>query len=367
MEITKPNLSLDLWREKIIRVFYFIVALVLIVEVVVFLVFRERQLLQNEYMDLQYIAKYIVLTTLLNIVFVFICKIVNSLKIKKSLKNYTLLAGFSLMAGILAFIHSDNEAILCIFIIPVFLTIIFVDKQLTGIITILNCALLVFSAIHTTASSDSEYIYRYIAVAFSLMVCSYWICNVMIEYNKVTSDYIYESYKAQVTLNEQAQNDPLTGLYNKKVFQALLKESMEKAIEQKTPLSLAIIDLDNFKEINDSYGHLEGDHVLVCFSDILKKQFLDSEAYIARYGGDEFAVIFPTISKELAYLKLESLRQRCSQLPETQVRTGELSFSAGISHYMEGEASEMLLFHQADSALYLAKENGKGQIAVFPY
>jgi diguanylate cyclase (GGDEF)-like protein len=132
-------------------------------------------------------------------------------------------------------------------------------------------------------------------------------------------------------------------------------------------MSLAIIDLDDFKEINDTFGHLEGDQVLLNFTDLIKQQYKDGEAYISRYGGDEFAVIFPKASKELAYLRLEALRQRCRQVPQSRVRTGEISFSAGISHYLEGDMNETLLFHQADSALYQAKENGKGQTVVYPY
>ena len=198
------------------------------------------------------------------------------------------------------------------------------------------------------------------------MIAAYLISTVLIEYNKANNDYIYESYRTQLSLNEQAQNDSLTGLYNQKTFQSLLKDSMEKAKNLKSPMSLAIIDLDDFKEINDTFGHLEGDQVLLHFTNLLKQHLKDGEAYISRYGGDEFAIIFPTASKELAYLKLEAIRQRCKQIPQSQIRSGEIKFSAGISHYMEGDMNETLLFHQADSALYRAKDNGKGQTVVYP-
>jgi len=366
VEITKPNLSFDVWREKIIKVFYIIVALVFVVELVIFFVFRGQGLLGENITVFQYISKYIILTTAFNFLLVFICQRINTLNILSQIKNYAVLTMVSLMAAFIAFIHYDIGAILSIFTIPIFLTVLFGKKKMTGFITGLNTILLVISAIHSAVSIDSNYFYLNVAVAFTLVAAAFLISYVLIEYNKANSDYIYASYRTQLSLNEQAKNDPLTGLYNQKTFQSLLKDSIEKAKNLKSPMSLAIIDLDDFKEINDTFGHLEGDQVLIHFTNLLKQHFTDGEAYISRYGGDEFAIIFPKASKELAYLKLESLRQRCKQLSQAQVRSGEISFSAGISHYMEGDMNETLLFHQADSALYRAKDNGKGQTVVYP-
>jgi len=367
MEITKPNLSFDLWREKIIRVFYVIVALIFTVEVLVFIAFSGYGLLDKGFTGFQYIIKYIVLPTVINLILVTICYQINTMSIKSQIKNYTVLITVSIMAAIIAFIHYIVGAILTIFAIPVFLTILFGKKKITGVITIINGLLLVFSTIHSAMYSSSIFFYLNVVVAVTLLISAYLLSTVLIAYNKANSDYIYASYQTQLALNEQARNDSMTGLYNQKTFQSLLKGTMEKAKILKSPMSLAIIDLDDFKEINDSFGHLEGDQVLLHFTNLIKQQCIDGDAYISRYGGDEFAIIFPKASKELAFLRLESLRQRCKQVPQSKVRSGVISFSAGISHYMEGEMNETLLFHQADSALYQAKENGKGQIVVYPY
>jgi diguanylate cyclase (GGDEF) domain len=365
MEIAKPNLSFTLWREKIIRVFYIIVILIFIVEVAVFLIFRERELLDKGFTGFQYVIKYITLPTVINVVLVVLCHKINTMSVKSAIKNYAVLLTVSLMAATIAFIHYIISAVLTIFIIPVFLTILFGNKRMTRVITAINSVLLVISTIHSAMYSDSTYFYLNVAVAVSLMVSAYLISTVLIEYNKANSDYIYESYRAQLVLNEQAKNDPLTGLFNQKTFQSLLKSSMEKCRVLRAPMSLVIIDLDDFKEINDTFGHLAGDQVLLQFSDLIRQQYKEGEAFVSRYGGDEFAVIFPNASKELAYLRLEALRQRCRQVPQSRVRSGAISFSAGISHYEAGEMNEMLLFHQADSALYQAKENGKGQTVAY--
>ena len=273
----------------------------------------------------------------------------------------------SAFCAVIAFIHYDIPSILTVFTVPVFLTILFGKKKVTGTVTVINGVLLFFSTIHSAVCSDSIYFYLNTAVAITLLISAYLLSTVLIAYNKANYDYIYSSYKTQLTLNDQARNDSMTGLYNQKTFQSLLKGTLDKAKNLKSPMSLAIIDLDDFKEINDTFGHLEGDQVLLHFTNLIKQQCQDGEAYISRYGGDEFAVIFPRASKELAYLRLESLHQRCKQVPQSKIQSGEISFSAGISQYLEGDMNETLLFHQADSALYLAKEKGKGQTVIYPY
>lgn len=368
MEILKPNLSFDYWRLKIIRVFYIIVALIFIVEVVVFIAFRNDGLLDEGVTDLQYVIKYILPTTVINVIFVAVCTRINAMSIKPQIKNYAVLATASAMAATLAYVHCIVGAILTVFSIPVFLTILFGQKRITGIMTLVNIGLLIIAIIRSAMHNhDSIYFYLNVAVAITLLISAYLLSTVLIAYNKANSDYIYESYQTQITLHEQARNDSLTGLYNQKTFQSLLQSTMEKALYHKTPMSLAMIDLDDFKEINDNFGHLEGDQVLLEFTNLIRQQCTDGEAYVSRYGGDEFAVIFPRASKELAYLRLETLRQRCKQVPRSKVRSGEISFSAGISYYMDGDMNESLLFHQADSALYQAKENGKGQTVIYPY
>lgn len=337
------------------------------VETVVFLAFRNRGILDPGVTDFQYIIKYIVLPTSVSFVLVTLCSWINKMDIKSQTKNYAILLTLSLLAAVIAFIHYIITSILSIFTIPVFLSILFGQKRLTEVIAAFNCLLLIISTVRSAAASDSPYFYLNAAVAYAMLFAAYMISRVLIEYNKENSDYIYTSYRTQLSLNEQIKNDSLTGLYNQKTFQTLLKKTMEKAKEMKWSMSLAIIDLDDFKEINDTFGHLEGDQVLLQFTELIKQQCDDGESFIARYGGDEFAVIFPRASKEFAFLRLEALRKRCRQVPENKVRSGSISFSAGISHYLEGDMNEVLLFHQADAALYQAKENGKGQIMVYPH
>jgi len=329
MDVKKPNLSFEQWREKIIRVFYVIIVLIFLVEVIVFLAFRPFGLLAETTTDLNYIIKYIIIPTLMNLILVYTCHKINTNPFKEKIKNTAIPVTLSLLAAVIAYVHIQVDSIITALAIPVFLTVLFGKRKMTRLITLLNGALILLISLRAAFYFENRTIFFYlnIIVALTLLITAYLISNVLIAYNKANSDYINFSYEAQLSLTEQARNDSLTGLFNQKTFHALLKTTMEKARKSRAPMSLAIIDLDDFKEINDTYGHLAGD--------------------------------------QLAYLKLESLRKRCRQVPSAKTGTSSISFSAGIAYYAEGEANATLLFHQADSALYQAKENGKGQTIIY--
>ena len=367
MDVKKPNLSFEQWREKIIQVFYVIITLIFLVEVIVFLTFRPFGLLAETTTDLNYITKYIIIPTLINMSLVYTCHKINTKRFREKVKNAAIPVTLSLLAAVIAYVHIQVDAIITVFSTPVFLTVLFGKRRMTRMITVLNGILILLLSIRAAFYFETKTVFFYlnIVVAFTLLITAYLISNVLISYNKANSDFVNSSYEAQLSLTEQARNDSLTGLFNQRTFHALLKTSMEKARKSKSTMSLAIIDLDDFKEINDSFGHLAGDQVLLHFTDLMKEHCKEGDAFISRYGGDEFAVIFPRASRELAYLRLESLRKRCRQVPSEKTGINSISFSAGIANYIEGEANATLLFHQADSALYQAKENGKGQIIIY--
>ena len=339
MEIIKPNLSFNQWREKIIRIFYIIIAWIFIVEAVVFFTLRNRGLIVSEGLtDSRYLITYVVAPAAINAVLVLVCQRINTLNIKNPIKNYAIVLTSSIISTVIAYVHYDVYSILTVFCLPVFLTILFGQKKMTVLITGINATLLILSMLHSFSHNDAIYFYLHFAVALTLLFVAALISSVLIAYNKANSDYIYSSYQTQLSLREQVRMDSLTGLYNQKTFHSLLKACLEKAKKTMSPMSLAIIDIDYFKEINDTFGHLAGDQVLLQFTHLMKNQCHNCDSYISRYGGDEFAVIFQGSSKELACLRLETLRQRCSQVSSVKTGVSQISFSAGIAEYMGGEA-----------------------------
>ena len=159
----------------------------------------------------------------------------------------------------------------------------------------------------------------------------------------------------------RARTDPLTGLPNRVSYDDQLREALGRWERYKTPFSVAVVDLDRFKEINDAYGHLAGDKVLRLVARVLQRSLRGSD-FIARYGGEEFVVIFPSTVGVDAKAAAEKLREAVAGSPfnfhgEPVVVTA----SIGVAEVNNGDAADAV-FARADSALYKAKELGRDRV-----
>jgi diguanylate cyclase (GGDEF)-like protein len=157
--------------------------------------------------------------------------------------------------------------------------------------------------------------------------------------------------------------DSLTGLYNHSAIKEHLIREISRATRNSTPLALAMIDLDFFKKVNDSYGHPVGDQVIRTLSRLLQQRLRRSDI-IGRYGGEEFAVIFPATSAWAAAGVLDRIREVFSKIrhhaDECEFTS---SFTAGVANLKEDLDAEAL-FCIADSALYDAKHKGRNRIEI---
>jgi diguanylate cyclase (GGDEF)-like protein len=163
-----------------------------------------------------------------------------------------------------------------------------------------------------------------------------------------------------------ANTDGLTGLYNRRAFQERLRQEVERANRYHRPLSLIMIDIDHFKTYNDTYGHLQGDDVLVAVAQVLK-QLSRASDIVARYGGEEFALILPETNKSSAAALGKRLRGQIERRKfpgETQLPEHVLTISVGIASHTPPESQEALL-EAADTALYQAKRQGRNRVVVW--
>jgi diguanylate cyclase (GGDEF)-like protein len=159
--------------------------------------------------------------------------------------------------------------------------------------------------------------------------------------------------------------DELTGLLTKKVFHESLDSILEKYKGVDAPLSLAFIDIDNFFQLNEQYGHQAGDNVLKALAEMIKLAS-GSDGLPCRYGGDEFVIIFPGVEREQAFLAVEKMRSAVEQMTiatgKDRVEINGISISAGISCYpMDGRLKSELM-RKADQALYRAKITGRSKV-----
>ncbi len=169
--------------------------------------------------------------------------------------------------------------------------------------------------------------------------------------------------KLRELLRSQSIRDQLTGLYNRRYMEETLERELCRARRQGSAISLIMLDLDRFKEINDTYGHEAGDGVLAELGAMLGRE-VRREDVPCRLGGDEFVLILPDAPLEVALDRAERIRARVEafQAYYRHQPIGPLSVSMGIAAYpAQGEDIDALL-HQADEALYRAKQNGRNRV-----
>ncbi|HLD29800.1 MAG TPA: diguanylate cyclase [bacterium] len=160
----------------------------------------------------------------------------------------------------------------------------------------------------------------------------------------------------------EAVYDKLTRLYNRRSFEDLAPEELEKAQKGKNVFSLAMLDIDDFKNFNDSYGHLAGDTLLFEIAKQLKKHLRD-ESLLFRYGGEEFMLLFQGRSKASVKEKLDLLKEELNAVEFFGFK--KVTFSVGIAEFPCDASGIKELIACADQALYQAKRSGKNRVYLF--
>lgn len=168
---------------------------------------------------------------------------------------------------------------------------------------------------------------------------------------------------ALARIQEASARDPLTGLHNRRHMMEMLEHEGARHKRFQTGFSIALVDLDHFKHINDQYGHQTGDAALCCFAR-QAQQALRSGDVLARWGGEEFLFLFPESRPQELIANLESLRSSLLQTPvSTQYPDLRVRFSAGLTAYASDESIAKTI-ERADQALYQAKAGGRSRCEI---
>ncbi|MDX1490888.1 MAG: GGDEF domain-containing protein [Pseudohongiellaceae bacterium] len=173
---------------------------------------------------------------------------------------------------------------------------------------------------------------------------------------------LYKIYRNQVALLDNKERDPLTRLNNRQAMDNITKQIAsfyppEHASQLDKISWLCVLDIDHFKRVNDQYGHLYGDEVLILFSNIMRKHFRYSD-FLFRFGGEEFVVIINQTDQAGALSSLERFRQTVEAY---EFPSGPITVSIGFAK-LDGQKPPSNVFEIADYALYQAKESGRNQV-----
>lgn len=350
------------WCRYIVTTAYVTVALIILAHVIWY--FAAQTILAHS-SDV-YLWDYIILPAIGLFALTFLADLfVRSPRFSLVMKEYISLTIFVIFSFYLSLTHDIARVLLASFILPIFASTIFLNVKITRWTFWISslAVLLVGVKIYFSGKLDSNIIMQIFVVCF-MFLCSYLLAKVLILYGRDNLKTLMHFDDKQQNMQEQLKLDPFTGLNNKKTFDDHLLRLMEECRNTQKFISLAIIDIDHFKSVNDLYGHGMGDRVILYLSEMLKKiQNENTQAF--RIGGDEFSILFKGCRTEETYRTCEYLRTQMSSFPLRTADDKLVTLSCGIVCVDPENADLEMLKNAADSALYAAKANGRDQVVIY--
>jgi len=164
----------------------------------------------------------------------------------------------------------------------------------------------------------------------------------------------------ELKIQYKADYDGLTKVYNRNKFNELLEQEFIRDNRYKRHLSITLIDIDDFKNFNDTFGHLIGDEVLIMLAKYISNNIRDTDTF-ARWGGEEFVILFPETTEEIAEIICNKLREGIESM--SHLVAGSITASFGITQCKKSDTIDGM-FNRCDEALYMAKENGRNMVCV---
>lgn len=205
--------------------------------------------------------------------------------------------------------------------------------------------------------------FLFVSVSITIILAFFFtkgITSILEKYKKTQKEQYKDLKRLNKALEKQATVDNLTGLNNKKVFNTQLQREIDRSQRYGTSLSLIFFDIDKFKQVNDVFGHLCGDNVLIELAGLIRTHIRESD-FFARWGGEEFVILAPENSKDESVVFAEKLRQ----IIETYSFSidCQLTCSFGVTDYFSGETGSYFI-NRADKALYAAKNTGRNRVVI---
>ena len=267
----------------------------------------------------------------------------------------------SLMTAIVvSVVHADLVVALASFVFPIFLSGMFKDKKRLDISFAISLLFLMIDILflNMRCQSTVDDVVNYIAL-FGIMIIAYLFAYISIDFNELHFTIIENQAKTNARLRKKTQMDVMTGLYNRETMFQELGRALELYKNYNIGFCFAMIDIDDFKQINDTYGHRSGDIVLMKLAGILRKQ-CDEVDGICRYGGDEFAIVFYYKTEEKVKSIIEKIKYEFSN-QKYDFTDEKITCSCGMAS-CDGAMSREELFNKADMYMYRAKNRGKNQV-----
>jgi diguanylate cyclase (GGDEF)-like protein len=268
-----------------------------------------------------------------------------SFKIKKPNKWVVLLISLVLVLflGLTDYISGYELSFSIFYLIPISISIILANMRIGIIISVFS------TCVWLSADLLDNHKYTY-------MLIPYWNAIMRLGYFILHTLLLSQVLKLYNEAKSNSFIDPLTNIANRRFFREILQRELHKSGRSNLPITIAYIDLDNFKNLNDTFGHMTGDELLKMIAGRISIM-IRSYDLIARLGGDEFALILPDTDLENAKLIIERIRNEL--LNQIKEKKWLVTLSFGVIIFTDFNLSIEEMLHKADELMYIVKQNGK--------
>jgi diguanylate cyclase (GGDEF)-like protein len=285
----------------------------------------------------------------------------------KRRREYMYIVSALLQCVVMIYFNPNLHAISSVLFLPILVSVLFLDKRKVIVAGALGCiaeCVLYFTS-PTHGKPEGDTLLDFLTILLVLAGGTFASLNIIergIEIWEQLHDQMNthkELLVRNVVAEKDSKTDELTGLNNRKSLNEYLDYAVRVSRETHTPLYLAVIDIDDFKQVNDQFGHLTGDKILLRTAQAIEG-LLEPGDFLARYGGEEFALIIADRPHSQVIAQIESIRERIAQISHVELNGGKTTISVGIATFRYDESQEDL-FQRADKCLYQAKNSGKNQ------
>lgn len=285
----------------------------------------------------------------------------------KARSDYLLIGAGTLLASTIIAVHPQLPTAPATLLAPQFISILFFRKS--RILFAAGMSILAFCILYAVMPGIRA-VYGFDDAVDTVLI---FLCSTILSYTVVSRgleilhnlrqlhDAKQDLLVKTIIMDKLHKMDALTELYNHKTFHEYLEKLVEQSETNGLPLQLAVIDIDNFKKVNDTYGHWAGDNILMRVAAVLRGAVTPND-FVARYGGEEFAIIFTEKTLKQSYDILERIRCEIAGTTHEELGFKPVTVSIGLEDYKRGTGKESL-FKNADASLYTAKKRGKNQVA----
>jgi two-component system cell cycle response regulator len=355
-----PLTDLGRWNRKILNTYWVLIMLITLVELFTVMAFNQKNFKED---CLQFV---IIPSLCLTVVMIGTELVVARIN---RFSEYAISLTATIMSTIVVYAQYDVRNIVYVFGLPLLVSISYLKKRVIIFTSIANIGF------YFLAYYLNNYLYTHtkpwdlVTTIFTFMISTYLAVNIvergldyresLLSTQKDRQDLLIKN----TLMDRQIKVDALTDLYNHMTFYEYLTELIKQNHTNDLPIQLALVDIDDYKMINDTFGHRAGDMVLIKIADIIKSS-IGANDFAARYGGEEFALLYTEKSAMAAYNLLEEIRKKIAATKYEEINNRPVTVSIGLKSYDRNGKEK--LFRDADRALYDSKRNGKNRTTLSP-